>query len=120
MHIAAASPRFLNRAGVDEEVLAKEAELLAAEARANGKKEAVIEKIVQGRLHKFCQEFCLLDQSLLVGVDAESKPPTVRKYVESESAKALSVEGFTRFQCGEGVEKEEADYAAEVEALASS
>lgn len=124
MHIAAASPLYLDRASVDMNALEKEKEVLADQARGAGKKEELVEKIVTGRLNKFYQESCLLDQTFLGGGgDADEKPTSVSKALAAE-AKALSVSGITplaylRFNRGEGIEKEKEDYAAEVASMAN-
>ncbi|MHA1151659.1 MAG: translation elongation factor Ts, partial [Alphaproteobacteria bacterium] len=82
--------------------------------RASGKPEEIIEKMVQGRLRKYYEEVCLLDQTFVI--DNESK---VRQAVEAAGKDAgapVTVAGFHRFQLGEGVEREGSDFAAEVAA----
>jgi len=120
MHVAAASPRYLDRSSVDMTELEKEREILADEARAAGKKEEFVDKIVTGRLNKFYQEFCLLDQTHMAS--DEEQPPVINKYLTNKGKALggkLTATSFVRFACGEGIEKEETDYAAEVAAMAS-
>ena len=86
--------------------------MLAEQARASGKPEDIIGKMVEGRLRKFYEEVCLLEQTFVI--DGETK---VRKAVEQGSKDVgapIEIVGFLRFQLGEGVEREEKDFAAEV------
>jgi len=119
MHVAAANPSFVDRASVDAEVVEKEREVLTAQALETGKNPKHIDKMIDGRLNKFYKDICLLDQVFLAGGDSD--PQSVQKFIAA-SAKELGVDmgltGFARFSCGEGVEKEEGDYAAEVAAMA--
>lgn len=121
MHIAAASPRYMDRSAVDTGELDKEKELLAEQARAAGKKEEFVEKIVMGRLNKYYQEVCLMDQTFLGGGDEPDA--SVTKFLAARG-KALDCSiapaSFTRWSCGEGIQKEEGDYAAEVAQLAGT
>ncbi len=119
MQVAAMKPEYLSSADVSEEYKAKELEVLVAQAKNDpknaGKPDNIIEKMVQGRLNKELKEICLLEQEY---VKAENKE-TVAKYVESV-AKAcgckLSVKSFVRFETGDGLEKKNEDFAAEVAA----
>ncbi len=112
MHIAAENPSYLASADVPAEVLDKEKEILKAQALNEGKPEAIAEKMVQGRVKKFYEQNCLLEQKFVKDNDI-----TVAQYVE-QSAKALGgdikVTGFVRFEKGEGLEKRSDDFAAEV------
>lgn len=114
MHVAAAAPQALSVADVDTQVLDRERAVLAEQARASGKPEEIVTKMVEGRLRKYYQEIVLLEQTYVI--DGESK---VAKAVEA-AAKALGgslrVGGFARFALGEGLEKRESDFAAEVAA----
>lgn len=118
MHIAAAKPTALNRDSVDASLLEKEKEIFADQARASGKPEQVIEKIVEGRIQKFYKEITLLEQPFVMNSDQ-----TVQQMVE-ESAKELGapieVTGFMRFEVGEGIEADETDFAAEVAQMSKS
>ncbi len=106
MQIAAARPEYLDRDAVPEERLAKEMEILKAQAMNEGKPEAIAEKIVQGRLGKFYSEICLVEQEFVKDADIK-----VGKLVESKGAKIIR---FVRFEKGEGLEKREENFAEEV------
>lgn len=116
MHIAAARPDALDIADVDTTAVDRERNILSEQARASGKPEAIIAKMVEGRLRKYYEEVVLLEQVYVI--DGESK---VRAVVEA-AAKAIGapvkVTGFARFALGEGIEKAESDFAAEVAAAA--
>ena len=104
MHVAAAAPHAVSAEDVDATALERERNVLAEQARASGKPEDIIEKMVQGRLRKYYEEICLLDQTFVF--DSESK---VRQAVEAAGKDAgapVAVAGFHRFQIGEGVERE--------------
>ena len=106
MQIAAARPEYLDRDAVPAERLAKEMEILKAQAMNEGKPEAIAEKIVQGRLGKFYSEICLVEQEFVKDPDIK-----VGKLVESKGAKIIR---FARFEKGEGLEKKEENFAEEV------
>ncbi|KXU99457.1 elongation factor Ts [Gluconobacter potus] len=112
MHVAATRPAALDVASVDPEALERERAVLIEQARESGKPEAIIEKMVEGRIRKFYEEVVLLEQVWVL--DGESR---VAKVVEKAGAKLV---GFERFQLGEGIEKEESDFAAEVAAAAGT
>lgn len=112
MHVAATRPAALDVASVDPESLERERAVLIEQARESGKPEAIIEKMVEGRIRKFYEEVVLLEQVWVL--DGESR---VAKVVEKAGAKLV---GFERFQLGEGIEKEESDFAAEVAAAAGT
>ncbi|SDG90374.1 translation elongation factor Ts [Roseospirillum parvum] len=112
MHVAAANPLFLNRESVDTAALDRERDVLADQARASGKPEEIIEKMVEGRLRKYYEEVCLLDQGFVMDPDKK-----IAKVVEEAAGAAgapVALTGFVRFALGEGVEKKEEDFAAEV------
>jgi len=118
MHIAAANPLWVSQDEVDTEAVDREREVLADQARESGKPEEIVQKIVDGRLRKYYEEVCLLDQTFVI--DGESK---VSKAVEAAGADVgapLKITAFARVQLGEGIEKEESDFAAEVAATAGS
>ncbi|KEP71522.1 elongation factor Ts [Thioclava dalianensis] len=106
MHIAATNPAALSQADLDPEVVEKEKAVQMDIARESGKPEAVIEKMIEGRMKKFVAEVTLLNQAFVVNPDL-----TV-----AEAAKEAGVEvtGFVRMEVGEGIEKKEEDFAAEV------
>ena len=106
MQIAAARPEFLDRQSVPAERLAKEMEILKAQAMNEGKPEAIAEKIVQGRVGKFYSEICLVDQAFVKNPDMK-----VSDLVASKNAKIVT---YARFEKGEGIEKKEENFAEEV------
>ena len=106
MQIAAARPEYLNEAAVPAERLEKEKEILKAQTMNEGKPEAIAEKIVQGRIRKFFEEICLVDQAFVKNPDI--KISQLLKENDSEVA------GFARFEKGEGIEKKEENFAEEV------
>ncbi|MBO9426904.1 elongation factor Ts [Labrenzia sp. R4_1] len=114
MHVAATSPLALNTEELDPEVVEREKSVFSEQARESGKPENIIEKMVEGRLRKFYEEVTLVKQAFVINPDQ-----TVEQAVEA-LAKDLGAEvklsGFVRFALGEGIEKEEQDFAAEVAA----
>ncbi|WP_026392134.1 translation elongation factor Ts [Haploplasma modicum] len=109
MHVAASNPKFLNRDQVDQETLAHEKEVLTNQALQEGKPANIVEKMVIGRLNKFLQDICLVDQPFVKDGDI-----TVAKYLKDNNNQVLS---FVRLEVGEGIEKKEEDFAAEVAAV---
>lgn len=112
MHIAAASPAFVAREDVDPGLLERERAVLAEQARATGKAEAIIEKMVEGRLRRYYEEVCLLEQTFVI--DGESKIADVLARIAGQIGKPLTVTAFQQFVLGEGLEKREENFAAEV------
>ncbi len=113
MHVAATSPASLDVDDLDPALVEREKQVLTEQARESGKPDAVIEKMIAGRLNKFYQEVCLLRQQFVVNPEL-----TVAKAVEQAGAE-LKVMGFARFAVGEGVDKgPEQDFAAEVAGMA--
>ena len=118
MQVAALNPKYTNRNEVSEEYIAHEKEILMAQIQNDPKEsqkpEKVIQGMISGRINKELKEICLLDQ---VYVKAEDGKQSVEKYV-AEVAKAnganVSIKGFVRYETGEGIEKKEEDFAAEV------
>ena len=106
MHVAAVNPRYISREDVAEEEVNHERELLKTQALNEGKPEKIVEKMVEGRLGKFFEEICLLEQDFVKNPDQ-----TVKNYV---SEKGASVKGFVRYEVGEGMEKREENFADEV------
>ena len=106
MQIAAARPEFLDRASVPADRLAKEMEILKAQAMNEGKPAEIAEKVVQGRINKFYSEVCLVEQEFVKDPDTK-----IGKLVESKGAKIVR---FARFEKGEGLEKREENFAEEV------
>ncbi len=110
MHIAAANPQYLSTDQISEETVAKERDILTKEALSEGKPENIVAKMVEGRLNKYFQEICLLEQDFVVDTDKKVKQVLADGNVELVE--------YARFEVGEGIEKEEVDFAAEVAAQA--
>ena len=106
MHIAASAPTAIDRSGVKTEDLEHEKEVLRAQALEEGKPEKIVERMVEGRINKFYQEVCLLEQPFVKDPDK-----TVKEVLGD-----VTVERFVRFELGEGLEKKSEDFAAEVAA----
>ena len=98
MHIAAAKPRFISREQVTEEILEKEKEIFAHQARESGKPEKIIDKIVTGKMEKFYEENCLLDQTFVK--DPENTVQNVIKQKIAKLGENIIVGDFTRFEIG--------------------
>jgi len=112
MHVAAANPKFLDRSSVDSSDLDREKEIFMDQARQSGKPEAIIEKIVEGRINKYYEEVCLDDQSFIM--DTDRKVGDIVRDVHPDA----KISGFVRYALGEGIEKEVGDFAAEVASMA--
>lgn len=110
MHVAASAPQHLDADDVPEDVRESEREALMAQARESGKPEEIVAKMVEGRLRKFLGEITLLGQPFVKDPDQ-----TVAKLLQSAGAE---ITDFVRFEVGEGIEKKEEDFAAEVKAQA--
>ena len=113
MHAAAARPEALDVADVSAESLDRERAVLIEQARESGKPESIIEKMVEGRIRKYYEQVCLLEQIFVI--DGETK---IRKVVENAKGTVgapVTLKAFARFELGEGVEKKQEDFAAEVE-----
>lgn len=108
MHVAAVNPMVVRSEDVPEDVLAKESEIYSAQARESGKPEEIVEKMIQGRLRKFIAEVTLLEQPFVK--DPDTKVGDLLKQADAD------VISFLRFEVGEGIEKEDDDFAAEVAA----
>ena len=108
MHVAAVNPQVVSPADMPEEVVEKEKDIFTAQAQESGKPAEIIEKMIGGRIKKFLAENSLIEQPFVKDPDQ-----TVGKLVSSAGAEVLS---FVRYEVGEGIEKEEVDFAAEVAA----
>jgi len=117
MHVAAANPLYLDTGSVPGSALDRERDVLREQARVSGKAEAIIERMVEGRLRKFYEEAVLLEQVFVV--DGESRVAKVVEAAAKAAGKPIRVAGFVRFQLGEGVERPPSDFAAEVAQLKS-
>jgi elongation factor Ts len=118
MHIAAAAPQSVSSDNLDKQLVERERQILSDQARETGKPEEIIEKMVEGRIRKFYEEVCLLEQTYVV--DGESKISEVLEKATQELGSTVSIAAFDRFALGEGIEKEKEDYASEVAALAGT
>jgi elongation factor Ts len=106
MHVAATNPQYVQPSDVPESTLAKEREILAAQAAAEGKPAAIVDKMVEGRLRKYLAEICLTGQPFVKDPDT-----TVGELLEAAGA---TVTGFIRYEVGEGIEKKQENFAEEV------
>ncbi|TDQ39675.1 translation elongation factor Ts [Aureibacillus halotolerans] len=106
MHAAAINPRYVKRDEVPQAEVAQEEEVLKQQALNEGKPENIVEKMVQGRLNKFFEDICLVDQGFIKDPDTK-----VGKYLASKGAE---VDSFVRYEVGEGIEKREDNFAEEV------
>ena len=112
MHIAATNPAALSQADLDPALVEREKQVLTEQARESGKPEAVIEKMIVGRMHKYFQEVCLLEQAFVVNPDL-----TVEKALAEAAGPAggeITLVAFARLEVGEGIDRETEDFAAEV------
>lgn len=117
MHIAASNPLYLEPSEIPEEVTEKQKEIYAAQLLAEGKPEAMIEKIMTGKLKKWHSDVCLLNQAYV-----KDDKMTVAEYVTEVAStikENIKIRRFVRFELGEGIEKKEEDFAAEVAAAAA-
>jgi len=112
MHVAAAAPQALDVQSLDPALVEREREVLVSQARESGKPENIIEKMIEGRIRKYYEEVVLLKQVWVL--DGESRVEDVVKAKAKELGTDIKVTGFVRFQLGEGIEKKEEDFAAEV------
>ncbi|SER07154.1 translation elongation factor Ts (EF-Ts) [Gracilibacillus ureilyticus] len=106
MHVAAVNPKYLSRDAVSAEDIEKEREVLKTQALNEGKPANIVEKMVEGRLNKFFEEICLLEQSFVKDPDQK-----VKQIVKNNNAE---VTAFVRYEVGEGIEKREDNFAEEV------
>jgi elongation factor Ts len=114
MHIAAANPLYLDIASVPQAALDRERNVLREQARATGKPDSVIDRMVEGRLRKFYEEFVLLEQIFVV--DQETKISTLVEQAGKAAGAPIGVVSFARFALGEGIDRQRTDFAAEVAA----
>jgi elongation factor Ts len=114
MHVAAAAPASLSADDLDQEMVAKERQILIDQALESGKPQDIAEKMVEGRMKKFLKEVVLLDQVFVV--DGETPIHQVIENAAKDAGTAITMTGFARFNLGEGIEKEQTDFAAEVAA----
>jgi elongation factor Ts len=116
MHVAAAAPLALTREHLSKDVVDREYAIQKELAMQSGKPEAVIEKMMEGRMRKFYEETVLLSQTFVI--DGETQISKVVEKAAKEWGAPVAIEGFVRFQVGEGIEKAESDFADEVKQMA--
>jgi elongation factor Ts len=112
MHIAASAPKYVRREEVPEHLVESEKEILRAQSLSEGKPAAVVEKIIEGRINKYFSEICLLEQPFVKNPDI-----TVGQLLTeiiSKIGENIVIRRFSRFERGEGIEKEETNFAEEV------
>ncbi|RVA83888.1 translation elongation factor Ts, partial [Mesorhizobium sp. M7A.F.Ca.US.006.04.2.1] len=114
MHVAATNPLALTAEQIDPAAVEREKAIFADQARQSGKPEAIIEKMVEGRLRKFYEEVVLLKQAFVLNPDITVEQAL--KDAEKEIGAPAKISAYLRFALGEGIEKEETDFAAEVAA----
>jgi elongation factor Ts len=114
MHVAAANPQSIDIGGVDPASLERERAVLSDQAKASGRPPEIIAKMVEGRLRKFYEEVVLTEQTWVI--DGESKVAKVIETAAKDAGAPIAVKGMVRYALGEGIEREEKDFAAEVKA----
>ena len=115
MHIAALNPLAATRQEIPAEIVERERAIFSEQARESGKPEAIVEKMVEGRMRKFYQESVLLSQTFVI--DGENTVEQALKNIEGDAGAQITLKGFTRFELGAGIDKGENDFAAEVAAM---
>jgi len=118
MHVAASSPRFVSREEVPADEVEKERQIFRDQAKASGKPEKILDKIVDGKLDRFYSEHCLLDQPFVKDPDRSIKD--VVNAAVLKLGENIQVRRFVRYGVGEGLEKRKDDFAAEVQAQSKS
>ncbi len=116
MHVAAANPQAPSRDSLDPAMIERERAILRDQARESGKPEEIIEKMIEGRMRKYYEEVVLTEQVFVI--DNETKVGKVLEQAAKDAGAPVAVAAFTKFVLGEGVEKAEDDFAAEVAQLA--
>jgi len=115
MHVAAAGPQYLKRDEVPADVVAREKEIMRVKAIESGKPENIVDKIIEGQINKFFGEICLLEQVYVI--DTDLKVGKVVENLAKEIGGEVTLSSYIRFQLGEGIEKRDDDFAAEVASL---
>jgi len=118
MHVAAAAPLALTPEHLSKDVVERERAIQADIARQSGKPENVIEKMMEGRMRKFYEESVLMSQTFVI--DGETQISKVVEKASKDLGTPVAIEGFVRFQVGEGIEKIESDFADEVSKMAGN
>ena len=114
MHVAAAAPLALSSADLDPALIERERNVLIEQAKASGKPDNIVEKMVEGRIRKYYEEVCLNDQVFVI--DGETKISKVVANAADSVGAPVKLTGFVRYALGEGIEKKEEDFASEVAA----
>ena len=118
MHVAATSPASLSVEDLDPELLERERNVLVEQARESGKPDNIIEKMIEGRIRKYYEEVVLLEQTFVI--DGETKIAKVIENAAKDAGTEIKLAAYVRLALGEGIEKEEDDFAAEVAAAAGN
>jgi elongation factor Ts len=116
MHIAAAAPLAITPEGLSPELVARERAIFADQARQSGKPDGVVEKMIEGRLRKFYEEAVLMSQIFVI--DGETPVSKVLEKASKDLGTPVAIADFVRFAVGEGIEKQDSDFAAEIRAVA--
>jgi len=115
MHVAAANPQYLKREDVPADVIEREKDIMRVKALESGKPANIVDKIIDGQINKFFGETCLLEQVYVI--DTDQKVGKVVEALAKEVAGQVKLAAYARFQLGEGIEKKEDDFAAEVASM---
>jgi len=117
MHVAATNPASTSVDDLDPALLEREKNVLTEQARESGKPDNIIEKMIVGRIQKYYEEVVLTEQVFVI--DGENRVKDVVAGMAKELGTDVALKGFIRFELGDGIEKEEGDFAAEVAAAVS-
>jgi len=115
MHVAAAAPQYLDRDSVPADIVEKEKEIMRVKALDSGKPEHIVEKIILGQINKYFGEVCLMEQAFVI--DPDQKVGKLVAALGKELGTEIKLNSYVRYQLGEGIEKKEDDFAAEVAAM---
>ena len=118
MHVAAAKPQSISRDDIDHDIVERERAIFADQARESGKPAEIIDKMVEGRIRKFYEEACLVDQTFVI--DGDTKVSAAIEAAGKDAGGLIDLKGFTLYVLGDGIKKVEEDFAAEVAAVAGS
>ena len=114
MHVAAASPQAVSTGDLDSKDVERERAILREQAEGSGKPPEIIDKMIEGRLRKFYEEVVLLNQTFVI--DGETKISALIEETQKDLGSTVEIVGMRRFALGEGIERKQADFAAEVAA----
>lgn len=115
MHVAASRPQTLNKEGISQDMIQREKDIFTEQSRASGKPDDIIAKMIEGRIRKFLEEIVLLDQVFVM--DGKTKISDVISLLAKELGTSVELKSYIRFERGEGIEKEEKNFADEVAAV---